>query len=155
MILPVYFVLLFQGLQDEVQSLQPQLDYLQDFVDSLITDADTSVDTRPILASRDDLVGRHEVLERELEDLVVEMENASQSVAEWQDGVRQAAGEITDLDDQLDHQSPPARDTNTVQDQLENLQVGHSDGTGNTVQCQLETLRYGIMMERKILYRTT
>ena len=71
---------MYQALQDDVELLQPQLDYLFALVDGLESDDDSSQQQSQTTALRQ----RYDTLEAEVGELLTNMETGSSIVAQFQ-----------------------------------------------------------------------
>ena len=75
---------ILQTLQDEVKALQTQMDYAQDFVDGLLTDATPETDTSSVTRPLQNIVDRHTKLCDKLDKLLAQMESGSQQLQNFQ-----------------------------------------------------------------------
>ena len=71
-------------MQDELRGLQPQIEFLEDSVNGLVTSSPQGADTDPITAELQDINERYDDLNRGVEDLLSEIEAASENVGEFQ-----------------------------------------------------------------------
>ncbi len=82
----LWFCCLFQSLQDEVRSLDPQVDYVKDQADSLVTDAAPDVDTSAIIAETQAITDTYNKLNSKIDELLGEIEQGSEAVGDFQVG---------------------------------------------------------------------
>ena len=78
----------FQNLQDEVESLVPQLDFIKDTTASLIMDAPEGANTQHVSEASEELCQRHEKLRRDIDDILNHLEQGSEAVHDIQVGGR-------------------------------------------------------------------
>ena len=76
--------LLSQILQDELNGLQPQINYVKDFVDMLVSDATSIGDTSRVTADIDDIMQRYAELSEGVVDRLAKMEVASETISNFQ-----------------------------------------------------------------------
>ena len=76
--------LLSQILQDELNGLQPQINYVKDFVDILVSDATNIGDTSRVTADLDDVMHRYAELSEGVVERLAKMEIASETISNFQ-----------------------------------------------------------------------
>lgn len=73
-----------QILQDELNGLQPQVNYVKDFVDILISDATNIADTNHVTSDLDDVMHRYAQLSDDVVANLEKMEAASEMITNFQ-----------------------------------------------------------------------
>lgn len=73
-----------QALQEEVELVKPQLEYLRDLADNLTRSASPTENTKQILSRIDELKDRYDELKDDLDEAVDEIESGSHVVAQFQ-----------------------------------------------------------------------
>ena len=73
-----------QILQDELNGLQPQVNYVKDFVDILISDATNIADTNHVTSDLDDVMHRYAQLSDDVVANLAKMEAASEMITNFQ-----------------------------------------------------------------------
>ena len=71
-------------LQDELNGVQPQVNYIKEFVDALVSDATGIGDTSHVTAELDDVVERYERLRDDVSEKSAKMEAASEMITSFQ-----------------------------------------------------------------------
>ena len=74
----------FQMLQDELNGVQPQINYIKDFVDTLVSDATGIGDTSHVTAALDGVVEHYEWLWDNMSEKLTKMEAASEMITNFQ-----------------------------------------------------------------------
>ena len=113
----------FQSYQDELTSLDPQVEYIKHFVQSLVTDAPDGTETASVTSDLDDIVEAKDNLSHEIDEVLTEMETASEYVSDFQRELQQAGVAIAELEEEIDTKGPVGRDLDIISTQIDELNV--------------------------------
>ncbi|KAK1153105.1 hypothetical protein AOXY_G30446 [Acipenser oxyrinchus oxyrinchus] len=111
---------------EDLQAVQPQVEYLRDLARGLLEDAPTGGQTEDCaLLDRQarDAEREFNSVREKLDECCSVLEGRLQGVNQVQTRVRDAFSRLADLDDELDGMSPVARDPDSLQSQAEDVQL--------------------------------
>lgn len=106
-------------LQDQLVSLQPQLEDLNIVVQSV----GSELTAGSLQADVDGVNNRYQTLTDATTDCLAQIQTASQNVEELQAVLRSACNELSEADDELQHKGAVGRDVDTVNTQIDDTKV--------------------------------
>ncbi|OWF34915.1 Dystonin [Mizuhopecten yessoensis] len=110
-----------KAMQEDVELMTPQLDYVEALLDGFNLDSD-SCSTRPLADDVEKVKDRHESLHNEITSLLSDLEAGSQVVSEYQDELQKAAVELSASENFFANLEPISRDESALTGQHRDME---------------------------------
>ncbi|OWA54580.1 Dystonin, partial [Hypsibius exemplaris] len=108
------------ALQDEVESMKRQIDFVEDFGHALLADGAES-DVRHIEEELTSARERYDELENKIGESITFLEGATSAVSRFVDYLKQTENCVNELEDEFDNMAPQGKDLDTILDQIDEV----------------------------------